>query len=254
MTLGKQHVVVSDEMLAFWGPGSISRDLWPRESAALAYSGIDGPIPRVSYAPRASSLEYDDADVVFVVQRAACNRLFDTVPSRAGAWHMPSALRVLVLSIRDCDGPAGASGTLRLARSIELLCQTFSDFAQGELIPCDGQQPLGELDAAKIAAARRLVDERWREKHTLVSIARACGLNRDKLSRGFRAAYRTTVADALAERRLEGARSMLVSSDLPVGAVGYRCGYLNKASFTRAFVRHFGYPPSELRRQRSAAS
>ena len=100
---------------------------------------------------------------------------------------------------------------------------------------------------------RRLVDERWHEKLTLDGIARACGINRDKLSRGFRTIYNSTVADVLAENRLSGARRMLLATDLPVATVGYRCGYLNNASFTRAFSRRYGLAPSLLRHGAIAA-
>ena len=80
----------------------------------------------------------------------------------------------------------------------------------------------------------------------LVVAAGACGINRANLTRGFRAMFRCSIADALAERRLGGARVMLLSTDLPVASVGYACGYLN-AALTRAFSRRFGLPPSQLR-------
>jgi AraC family transcriptional activator of pyochelin receptor len=45
-----------------------------------------------------------------------------------------------------------------------------------------------------------------------------------------------------------GRRATALTSDLPVSSVGYACGYLNNASFTRAFARRFGVVPSALRR------
>ena len=98
-----------------------------------------------------------------------------------------------------------------------------------------------------------MIDERWRENPTLDGIARACGLNRTKLTRGFRSMFACSVSDAIAERRLGGARQMLLATDLPIASVGYRCGYLNNASFARAFARRFGEAPSQLRAQRAAA-
>ena len=69
------------------------------------------------------------------------------------------------------------------------------------------------------------------EKLTLDQIARSCGINRSKLSRGFRELYRCSVSEALAERRLAEARQQLLATDLPVSLIGYRSGYLNNASF-----------------------
>ncbi|MGD9815006.1 MAG: helix-turn-helix transcriptional regulator [Hyphomonadaceae bacterium] len=102
-------------------------------------------------------------------------------------------------------------------------------------------------DTRRVIAARRLIDERWGQKLTLDGIARACGLNRAKLTRGFRDLFGCTVAEALAERRLHQARHMLLTTDLPVSSIGYENGYLNNASFARAFGRRFGVSPSDLR-------
>ena len=62
-----------------------------------------------------------------------------------------------------------------------------------------------------------------------------------------------TVADAIADRRLGGASELLRSTDLPVSSIGYRCGYLNNASFTRAFSRRYGLAPTQYRAHRIAA-
>jgi AraC family transcriptional activator of pyochelin receptor len=96
-------------------------------------------------------------------------------------------------------------------------------------------------------AARQIIEDRAAEKLTLDYIARSCGLNRSKLTRGFKALFDCTVAEAIAERRLETARRMLLSTDLPVSSIGYVAGYQNNASFTRAFGRRFGRTPSDLR-------
>ena len=162
-------------------------------------------------------------------------------------------LALLAVALRDCPLPEPARATLRLAKSIELLCATFEKFANNSLIAADSAGELCERDAARLAAARRLVDERWQEKLTLDTIARACGLNRAKLTRGFRQAFGSTVADAIADRRLQGAHRLLLATDLPVSSIGYRCGYSNNASFTRAFSRRYGVAPTRLRALEVAA-
>ena len=78
-------------------------------------------------------------------------------------------------------------------------------------------------------------------------------MNRSKLSRGFRQLFNCSVAEALSERRLERASRMLLTTDLPVGCVGYEAGYENNASFARALGRRFGRSPSHYRTQAVAA-
>ena len=63
----------------------------------------------------------------------------------------------------------------------------------------------------------------------------------------------STVADAITDRRLQGAHRLLLATDLPVSSIGYRCGYSNNASFTRAFSRRFGMAPTRLRAIEAAA-
>lgn len=250
----KSRVVVSPEMLSFTEPGPVPREGWPSDAMIFGFAGIGGgSTPTLRFVTDLDDCPWlDDCDVVFVVQRAACQRLFGELP-KPGAWHLPSELRSHALAIRDCEVGLAARDTLRLGRSIELLCQTFAALAADRLVPVHGSAALSERNAARIAAARLLIEERWQEKLTLESIGRACGLNRDKLSRGFRQVFDCSVSDLLSEKRLGGARQLLMTTDLPVSTVGYRCGYLNNASFARAFTRRFGHAPSQLRHAGIAA-
>ena len=179
--------------------------------------------------------------------------MFGHVPDAPALYHLPVEMRAIALAIRECALPGEACTTLRGAKSIELLCAIFTALKDASLVPADGDGVLSELETRRLVLARGMIDERWREKLTLESIARACGLNRAKLTRGFRAMFGTSVADAIAERRLGGARDLLLATDLPVSSIGYACGYLNNASFTRAFSRRFGIVPTRLRAMEAAA-
>lgn len=250
----KQAVLVSSEMTTLVGTGPAPDAPLPERAAVFLFEGFaEGAAPVLSYRERCDLAGIDDAPLVFVVKRSACRRLFAVRPHRPQSWHLPNALRTLALSIVACDAQGEARDTLRLARSIELLCQVHAALADGTLVPTTGEGTFSEMDVARIAAARRVIDQRWHEKLTIAELARAAGTNRDKLVRGFRELYGTTIAEALAERRLDEARRMLLASDLPVATVGYRCSYLNNASFARAFARRYGMAPSELRRMGVAA-
>ncbi len=65
--------------------------------------------------------------------------------------------------------------------------------------------------------------------------------------------FRCSIGEALAEQRLSQASRMLLTTDLPVSSVGYENGYLNNASFARAFGRRFGKSPSDFRIDQAAA-
>ena len=248
----KHPVIVSHEMTSFVGQGECDQSLLPPDALLLGFGGIQEPVVstlRVSDLDRVA----DDHLLIFAVSRAMCRRLFGELPDPAARWYLPSDLRGLGQSILAPEGEPPIADLLRLARSIELLCQFFAALAAGRMVPVRAQPSLCEGDVARVAAARRIIDERWHEKLTLDDVAKSCGLNRDKLTRGFRELYHCTVAEALSERRLHEAQQMLAASDLPVASIGYRCGYLSNASFTRAFSRRFGMAPTAMRRVGVAA-
>jgi len=191
----------------------------------------------------------DGFDVLLLVDRAALARLGGQalVCSNQSCFHLPSELRAIVLMLRDPPAYGGARTVYRIAKSIELVCETVRLFEDGDLVATGCEGVRAEADSRRLIAARRMIDERWSEKLTLDQIARACGLNRAKLTRGFREMFNCSIAEALAERRLLEARRLLLTTDLPVSSIGYESGYLNNASFSRAFGRHFGRSPSDYR-------
>jgi len=207
-------------------------------------------------APTAAALDRkaDQFRMIFIVARPACERLLGgPLDLEDGASYLLSAEhRAIAAAIRDCALAAAAALPYRLAKSIELLCELLAAHGRGELISADSPS-LSFADCQRVASARQLIEDNWRERMTLQQIARRCGLNRSKLSRGFRELYRCSVSEAIAERRLAEARRELLATDLPVGLIGYRSGYENNASFSRAFSRKFGVPPSDFRARGLAA-
>lgn len=250
----KQLVSVSEEMLTLVGLGALPELSCPPGSVVFHFAGLgDESAPRLHFRAACDLAGLEQAPLAFVVSRAACARLFSHCPEIDQSWHLPASLVSLARAILDCEAVAEARSTLRLARSIELLCQIHAALAEGTLISTEGESSLSERDVARIASARRLVDQRWAEKLTIAELSRAAGVNRDKLARGFRDLYGATISEILSERRLTEARRLLLASDIPVASVAYRCSYLNNAAFTRAFTRRFGLPPSEYRRMGLAA-
>lgn len=243
----KERIDVSPEMLTFVGCGAIEDTAWPMEPVMLRFPDPGGRgVVEIVRRPTASAAL--TTTLVFVVSTEACERLFAAVTLQDGRWHLPSELNRLALSIvSGSSDPAGTA--VRLARSIELLCGVFGGLERGELVPAATGGTLTKADALRMVEARRVIDDRWREKLTLAEVARACGMNRAKLTRGFREQFQCTVGDLIADRRLKGAHEMLLATDLPVASVGHACGYLSNASFTRAFTRRFGVPPTHVRRQ-----
>lgn len=245
----REYVEVSPEMTLLLGAGPVGDAPLPPDAIALAFN-VDGP-PTLSFDPDCDLVS--DARLVLVVQAGAFERVGGALPDDSRCFHLPSALRAIVLAIRDCALTGETRSVYRLGKSIELLCETIRLTQADELVPLASEGALSLEDTRRVVAAKRMIDERWGEKLTLDKIARACGLNRAKLTRGFRDMFNCSIAEALAERRLNQASQMLRTTDLPVSSIGYENGYLNNASFARAFGRRFGLSPSDFRACQAAA-
>lgn len=242
----REFVEVSPEMTLLLGADPIGAAPLPPEHIALAFDA-DSQTPTLSFdfAPTRASLQADSR-LLLIIQRSAFVRVGGAEPG-GDAFHLPSALRGIVLSIRNSVLTGETLQIYRLGKSIELLCETIRLLADDDLLPLASEGVLSLEDTHRVIAARRMIDERWNEKLTLDKIARACGLNRAKLTRGFRDMFHCTIAEAIAEQRLSKAKGMLLTTNLPVSSIGYENGYLNNASFARAFGRRFGISPSDFR-------
>lgn len=242
----KRHFDVSMRMTVFFGSGSVPEEALSLHPIRLCFSlGCEREPSIVAIGEDLP--DNREADILFLVDPEGCREVLGDVPQDDGTWHLTSEQRAIARALLDCGLPEPAGQTIRTIKAVELLCAITTDLCDDRLVPVDGAGSLGELDARRIMAARRMIDEAWHEKLTLDTIARASGLNRVKLTRGFRAMFACTVAEAIAERRLGCAKQMLLVTDLPVSSISYRCGYNNNASFTRAFSRRFGMAPTQLR-------
>jgi AraC family transcriptional regulator, transcriptional activator of the genes for pyochelin and ferripyochelin receptors len=248
-----EAIDVSPEMLTLVGIGELGEHRWPPDPVAFEMTFAS---PSSLLFHRAPAFEASsEPRLILIMDRKACERLLgrelDLLDK--SVRYLPPELNAIAAAIRDCVLPSAASTPYRLAKSIELICEILEAHRTGRLSEASSPAALTQRDIERIAAARKMIDEHWNEKLTLCQIARSCGLNRSKLARGFRQLYQCTVTEALLERRLGEARQQLISTDLPVGLIGYRSGYHNNASFSRAFSRRFGVPPSNFRSTLAAA-
>jgi AraC family transcriptional activator of pyochelin receptor len=253
------RIIISPEMIALIGPGMAtpSNDAGLTTAFILGFGAVGQAASfRLVDRPTLDDLNDDRGNrLILLVSPDACARVADgAVPMLPGvAYYLPAPLRAIALAIRDCTLHEAAATPYRLAKSIELLCDLLRIGREEGYVPIGQDALLSRADSERLLSARRMIEDRWAEKLTLDGIARACGLNRAKLTRGFRDMFGCTVADAIMAQRLDRAGAMLIATELPISSVGYRCGYLNNASFTRAFARHFGVAPTQYRAHRLAA-
>jgi len=108
---------------------------------------------------------------------------------------------------------------------------------------------LRSRDLERLLAVRRHMDASLDGSHTIVGLSRFGGINRRKLTEGFRALFGTTVAEYLVMQRMALARQLL-EGGVSVTQASERVGYRDRTSFSRAFSRVTGQTPSAVRRAR----
>jgi AraC-like DNA-binding protein len=90
---------------------------------------------------------------------------------------------------------------------------------------------------------RTIMDAALASRLTVPDLAKQIGLSADYASRLFRQKYRMTIPRYLLLKRIELARHLLVSSDLPVREVGKQSGIPDPQYFNKQFRRITGQSP-----------
>jgi len=105
-------------------------------------------------------------------------------------------------------------------------------------------------DDERLARARRFAQERLAEPLCLDDLARAACLSRYHFASLFRAQVGVAPMEWVRRARVEAARVLLLTSDLPLAAIAPRVGLRDEFHLSRVFRRVTGRPPGALRRER----
>ena len=92
------------------------------------------------------------------------------------------------------------------------------------------------------------IERRYAEPLTVAEVARSIGTSTRQLQRVFEEVGERSFRSHLAAVRMDRARELLLDHGGTVRAVAARVGYSQPAQFAKAFRRHHGVAPSELRR------
>ena len=116
----------------------------------------------------------------------------------------------------------------------------------------DGARPqrpgmLPRANDARLSAALQSMSAHLEDPLPLQAIARAQGLGLRRLEQLFRDELGQGPAATYLELRLQAARRRVVDTRHDLQEVALRCGFVDPTSFSRAFRRRFGAPPSRIR-------
>lgn len=99
-----------------------------------------------------------------------------------------------------------------------------------------------------VAEALRYMWDRLNQDFSVEQIAGVVGLSASQLQRRFQKALGRSVVQELLRKRLDEARHLLRSTDLPIADIAPRLGFHSATYMHRAFRRSFGVTPAHYRR------
>lgn len=106
------------------------------------------------------------------------------------------------------------------------------------------------LSPVRLARVIDFIDARLDQEIHLSDLAGVAGLSPFHFSRVFKLTTGETPYHFVGSRRLERARTMLVSGEVALAELALACGFASQSHFTAAFTKAIGIPPGRYRRQR----
>jgi AraC family transcriptional regulator len=99
-----------------------------------------------------------------------------------------------------------------------------------------------------LLAVRDRIEQECPEPLTLESLAREAGVHAARLSRRFRSHFGLSVGQYIRRCRVNLAKEMMTSTELPLAAIAAASGFWDQSHFTVAFRRFTGMTPARYRR------
>jgi len=106
----------------------------------------------------------------------------------------------------------------------------------------------------RLGAAIRGMHERPAHAWTVVELAKEAALSRSTFFERFRGAVGVAPMDYLLTWRMALAKNLLLRNEGRIAEIAQRVGYSSASTFSVAFTRHVGRPPSQYAREEQAAA
>jgi len=91
----------------------------------------------------------------------------------------------------------------------------------------------------------------FRENPTLTQLSEAAGLNKNYFSSLFHSATGKTYKEYISTLKLDHAKKLILTSNIPVKEVCYASGFQSLTNFLRVFKEMYGVSPSEMRKHKT---
>lgn len=115
-------------------------------------------------------------------------------------------------------------------------------------LPAERDIKLSTSDIEALHGLRQFIELHNDEMPSLKQLSRKCGLNEDKMKRGFKKLFGTTLYDYHIRLKMEEAKQLLLDTDKPVYEIAYTVGYHHVSNFCIEFKKVVGCQPGYFRK------
>jgi AraC-like DNA-binding protein len=160
-------------------------------------------------------------------------------------------LATLVQFVRDESREQRPAREVVLSRLLEvLLIEALRSTAETTVSP----GLVRGLSDSRLAAAIRVMHEHPTRAWTVAELAKVAALSRSTFFERFNGAVGVAPMEYLLTWRMALAKDLLRRNEGSVSAVAQRVGYSSASTFSVAFTRHVGRPPSQYAREEQVAT
>lgn len=139
----------------------------------------------------------------------------------------------------------GATRMMFLRSQVTELLSHFFALVSGGVGSRDG---IKKQDREKLYQAKEILSNNIEAPPSLNELSKLIGLNSYKLKKNFKELFGVPVFKHLQNERLNKAHDLLRESDISIREAAWIVGYESVSSFSNAFIKKFGFRPSEIKK------
>jgi AraC-like DNA-binding protein len=235
-------LVAGDFVLMPATPAFTMSSLEPARPTRIDPKVAPAPTGEVRHGTRGGRPDVRLLGGYFVFEAAGAGLLVSLLP---GLIHVRGAdsLSVLVRLVGEESTGRRAGRELVLSRLVEVLLieALRSSAGSGEDAPAGLLRGLADV---RLAPAMRQLHAHLDRAWTVAQLAKAAALSRSAFFERFTQVVGVSPMEYLLTWRMAVAKDLLKRRELGIGAVAERVGYSSASTFSTAFSRHVGQPPS----------
>ena len=134
----------------------------------------------------------------------------------------------------------------RQAESMTGLFKALNRLLVGEVM--DWQVGKSAEKSKPVRLARKYIHQHYAEPITLETLGNEVGLNATYLSSVFKRETKQSFLDYLTQVRVDAAKELLADTEIPIGDISERIGYLDMKYFYKRFKKFTGLSPKDYRK------